>query len=131
MKNFLLLLREENVEFEKLSPQDFDQLMNRFFEWNATLRESGNYITCLKLTDDPGVLAKKNAGRQENEVLDGPFTESREAVVGFYLIRAVGFAEAQKIAADCPVLDYGGSAEVREIFSLFDSPVRNPVSLEN
>ncbi|MEQ9364662.1 MAG: YciI family protein [Leptospirales bacterium] len=120
MKDYLLLLREENARFETLSPNDFEQLMKRFFEWTTALREAGSFIDCIKLTDAVGVLARKDTETREFEVVDGPFSEAREAIVGFYIVRARDRAAAQSIAGGCPVLDYGGSVEIREIFSILD-----------
>ena len=43
---------------------------------------------------------------------DGP---NGDRLGGFFLIRASGFAEAQRIAADCPHLRHGGRVELRTI----------------
>ena len=48
-------------------------------------------------------------------VVDGPFTESKEAVAGYILLRVADLDEATKIAKECPGLDYGMSVEVRPI----------------
>jgi len=46
-------------------------------------------------------------------VTDGPFAESKEAIAGFFLIRADSLEEAVEIAGGCPGLEYGQTVEVR------------------
>ena len=49
--------------------------------------------------------------------MDGPFSESKEAIAGFFLIQADSLEEAVQIAKDCPSLGYGQTVEVRAIAS--------------
>jgi hypothetical protein len=51
-------------------------------------------------------------------VTDGPYTESKEIVGGFFTVVAADYDEACTIAADCPHLKYGGRIEVRMIHEL-------------
>jgi hypothetical protein len=48
-------------------------------------------------------------------VIDGPFTESKEAVAGYILLRVADLDEATEIAKACPGLEHGMSVEVRPI----------------
>lgn len=129
MKVYLLLLREGDEEYEKLSPRNIEELMKRYFEWTAKLREAGAYISCLKLNEASGLVARRPAGEladgsavQETEFIEaGACVGGANAVAGVFLIRAADEREAQSLAAGCPILEYGGSAEIREVFSLFDS----------
>ena len=50
---------------------------------------------------------------QRQSAQDGPFTEIREAVTGIFVLRAVDFDAAAKLAAACPFVARGGSVEVR------------------
>ena len=56
-------------------------------------------------------------GRQKT-VTDGPFTETKEVVGGFSLIEARDLAHAVQIASGCPILEGGGSVEVRPVLQL-------------
>jgi hypothetical protein len=47
-------------------------------------------------------------------VTDGPFTESKEMIGGFFIIDADSYDDAVKKASDCPHLDYG-AIEIRQI----------------
>jgi hypothetical protein len=50
-----------------------------------------------------------------NTVTDGPFAESKEAIGGYWFIRADSLEEAVEIAKSNPCLDYGATVEVRPI----------------
>ena len=63
----------------------------------------------------PAARAKRvrsRAGRQQ--VLDGPFAESKEVIAGFFIIDAPDLDAAVRVAASCPSTEFG-SVEVREI----------------
>jgi hypothetical protein len=49
------------------------------------------------------------------DVKDGPFTETKDVIGGFYLISASGYDEASTIASSCPHALLGGRIEVREV----------------
>jgi hypothetical protein len=48
------------------------------------------------------------------QILDGPFAESKEVIAGYFLIEAPGLEAAVRIAARCPNAEFG-YVEVREI----------------
>jgi hypothetical protein len=49
---------------------------------------------------------------------DGPYMETKEVLGGFSIIEAKDIAEAARIASGCPMLEGGGSVEVRPVMSL-------------
>ena len=52
---------------------------------------------------------------RSNVVTDGPFAESKEAIAGFFIIRADSLEQAVEVAKGCPGLEYGQTVEVRPI----------------
>ncbi|MFZ0505052.1 MAG: YciI family protein, partial [Chthoniobacterales bacterium] len=52
---------------------------------------------------------------RRNAVTDGPFSESKEVIGGFWFVLANTLDEAAEIAASNPCLDYGLSLEIRPI----------------
>jgi hypothetical protein len=62
-------------------------------------------------------VRRKGAGL----VIDGPFAEGREAVLGFVLVRVHHVDEACAIAVESPHAEVGGATEVR-ILSAFPKP---------
>lgn len=54
-------------------------------------------------------------------VTDGPFTEAKEIVGGYWLIQASSKEEAVQWASRCPAAD-GDVIEVRQVFEMSDFP---------
>lgn len=48
-------------------------------------------------------------------VIDGPFAETKEQLLGFYLVEAAGLEEALDIARELGTANPGGSYEVRPV----------------
>ena len=48
-------------------------------------------------------------------VTDGPFAEAKDVVGGFTLIEARDLDQAAELSKGCPILEAGGSVEVRPI----------------
>ena len=48
-------------------------------------------------------------------VTDGPFVEGKEMVGGFLMVKAADFPDAVQMAKNCPIFDYDGIVEVREV----------------
>jgi hypothetical protein len=65
-------------------------------------------------------LERKGAvvGGRRKSVTDGPYTETKELVGGFSIIVARDLDHATEIASGCPILERGGSVEVRPVLSL-------------
>ena len=54
----------------------------------------------------------------ERTATDGPFIEVKDMVAGFIVVRARDVDEAAALAAGCPMLEGGGSVEVRPVLHL-------------
>jgi len=84
--------------------------------YDQTLRESGRCLASEAL--EPVRTAKSvrvRAGKLT--VRDGPFTETKECLAGFYLIDAASMDEAVQIAARIPPAEVG-TIEVRPVREL-------------
>jgi len=46
--------------------------------------------------------------------MDGPYTETKEIVGGYFLIEADSYDHAIELSRDCPHFDFG-SIEIREL----------------
>lgn len=89
--------------------------MQRFAE-NLTSR--GVLKTCDALRSDAfGTRLSRTGGK--STVVDGPFTESKEMVGGFFLVDCKTREEAIAIAGECPAIAWA-TVEVREIGTCFE-----------
>jgi hypothetical protein len=53
--------------------------------------------------------------KSENLVIDGPFAETKEQLLGFYVIDVANLEDALAIARELAVANPGGAYEVRPI----------------
>ena len=111
MPNYMLLLRGCPKSHD-LSPEEMQKIIEKYSAWRQGLADAGRLVGSEKLTDGEGrVLRRKNGGVR---VLDGPYSETKEVIGGYFAIHAADYDQAVEIARGCPHLDYG-SVELREI----------------
>ncbi|HEX7213057.1 MAG TPA: YciI family protein, partial [Methylomirabilota bacterium] len=80
------------------------------------LRATGKMVHAERLRpDSDGSRIRVKAGQRQ--VMDGPFTETKEALGGFYLIECETREEAVEWAKKIP-LGEGGYVEVRPIWPM-------------
>jgi len=112
MAKFMLILHETPGRFRKLSPEEMQRTFERYRSWvDRKLRSTERLVASDKLTSDGGKMLTKQNGRLS--VVDGPYSEAKEVVGGFFVFRADSYNEAIEMVSDCPHLDFG-RIEVRE-----------------
>jgi hypothetical protein len=107
-KTAMLLFRDDFVE---RTEGESAALFQRFVDWAADLDRRGKLVAV-----DPLVRGGKTVRRRgAATVIDGPYAEGREAVLGYYMVRVVDLEEACALAAESPHTQIGGATEVRMI----------------
>ena len=99
------------------TPQSPEQRQKQLQKWAAWFKELGANGHLKELghpLESAGMVVKGN----ENMVTDGPYAEAKDLVGGFSLIEASDLAHAVEISKGCPVLEVGGSVEVRPVMQL-------------
>jgi hypothetical protein len=110
MKDFLLVFRNDFASIPKGSPEEMQALTKKWMDW------VGGIAAQNKLTDRGSSLAGGGkVVRPNNVITDGPYTEIKEVVGGYTIVKADSIEEAAELASDCPIFSYGGNVEVREI----------------
>ncbi len=115
MSYYLLMLRDRSDRWASFSPEEQQAVIGRFNAWNDELRAQKRFVSAGKLTQDRGLTVR---GKSDEAVVDGPYSEAKEAIGGYFLLRAESPEEAAELAKGCPIVSYGGSVEVREIAAL-------------
>jgi hypothetical protein len=105
---YLFLFRSTSWH-KGLSPEEIQKHLARFTAWFEQLSDEGRFIGGHPLEHDGKIVDRRNA------VTDGPFAESKEAIAGFFIIRADSLEQAVEVAKGCPGLEYGQTVEVRPI----------------
>jgi len=111
--SYLLLVMEEPARRRNLSATEGSAARARMARFAEGLEHRGVLKAVDSLTSDTrGVRVRVRDGKRT--VLDGPFTEAKEIVGGFFLLDGITKAEAVAIATECPATEWA-TVEVREI----------------
>jgi len=105
-----------------LSTGELQQAMDQVMAWFEGLNERGK----IKAAQPLGTQGRTISGTKGKFVVDGPFTETKEAVGGYLVLQADKLEEAVEIARSMPTLRYGISVEVRPILAECPVMERHP-----
>ena len=107
---YLLMLHFPPGHGPQEGTPEFDAEMKRWGELNDELREAGVLVSVSGLHID-GVTTVRAPGG-DVAVTDGPYAETKEILVSFYVISVPDLDAATSWAAKMPSAEYG-SVEVR------------------
>jgi hypothetical protein len=113
MPKYMLLLHDDPSAFATVSPAQMQAIIEKYAAWGAKLQSAGVLVGGHKLTDEPGRVMRGRNGSVR--VTDGPYSETKEVLGGFYTIEAASYDQAVATARDCPHFEYGGAIEIRQI----------------
>jgi hypothetical protein len=109
---YMLLFRGPQWD-RGLSTDELQQVMDKVIAWFEGLNERGK----VKGAQPLGGLGRVISGTNGRLVVDGPFTETKEAVGGYLVLEADSLNEAVEVARSMPTLRHGISIEVRPILA--------------
>ena len=112
MAGYVFLFRGGALHEDDVSPEEMQQHMQKWHAWVQDMSDRGIY--------QAGEPLKTSGGRyvaSGGVVSDGPFPEAKEMVAGFIHIDVDSLDEATDVAKECPIFEYDGQVEVREIFA--------------
>jgi hypothetical protein len=110
MAKFMLLLYENPAAFRTMSPEEMQTAMEKYMAWT----KKPYTVDSKRLAGEPGRVIRVNGGRPV--VKDGPYSETKEFLGGYYTIEAANYDEAVKLALEHPHVEYGGTVEVRQVY---------------
>jgi hypothetical protein len=110
MAQFMLLLYDNGTGFQDLSPEEMQKATEKYMAW----RQKPFTLDGHRLSDDFGRVIRAKGGRPS--VKDGPYSETKEVLGGYYTIEAANYDEAVKLALENPHVQYGAAIEVRQVF---------------
>jgi hypothetical protein len=114
MARFMYLFRSNPGMYRTMSPEQMQQLTQKWMQWRTTLEESGHLHSFGERLSGDGKVVRGTA----KSVTDGPFVEVKDAIQGYSVIEAKDLEEAAEIAKNCPVLDSDGSVEIRPYYQM-------------
>jgi hypothetical protein len=109
MKDYLLLFRG-GLDFTTATPEQMQQAMMKWKNWIEELTKNDKYNGGERLARNGAVIKGS-----KKEISDGPYTESKEIVGGYVSIKSDDLQQAIEIARGCPIFNYDGNVEIREV----------------
>ena len=111
MAQFMLLLHHGGNFMQGLSPEEMQRALEKYMAWTKKpfTRDS------KRLADEPGRVMRSTKTGQIS-TMDGPYSETKEILGGYYTIEAADYDEAIRLTMDHPTLEHGGSIEVRQVW---------------
>jgi hypothetical protein len=110
MPQYMLLLYNDPAGWRDLSPEEMQKAIEKYGAWlKRPYNKDGK-----RLGDDPGKVLRMQGGKPR--ATDGPYSETKEVLGGFYVIEEANYDEAVKLALDHPHLEYKGTIELRQLW---------------
>jgi len=114
---YLLLIMEPRGQRQQRTQAEGHAVYDRMLQFSAELKARGVLRTSQSLkTDTEGVRVRVRDGRRT--LLDGPFSESKEMVGGYFILDCETREEAVAIASEVPAAEWA-TVEVREFGPCF------------
>ena len=109
MSQYLLLLYHPRTS-APVGPEDMQKALEKYMAWAKKPFATDS----KRLANDAGKVIRPQAGGPRTT--DGPFSETKELLGGYYMIEAASYDQAVERTLDHPHLEYGGTIEVRHVF---------------
>lgn len=108
MKDFLLVFRTDYKMMENRTPEQAQAMLQEWMDWFNTMGDA-------LVTRGNRLVNSGHVIKADGVVTNGPYSDIKEFIGGFSMIRAKDYNSAVAIAKQCPILKHGGSVEVREV----------------
>jgi hypothetical protein len=109
---YMLLFRDASPEvYDQMTTVQRERLMDQWNAWYEGLATHGKVQHGHPLQDGGRVVS----GPRGERVMDGPYSEAKEAVGGYFFLNVESLDEATEIAQRCPSLPHGMIVEVRPV----------------
>jgi hypothetical protein len=106
---YLCLAYYDPQKFAAMAPADVQALVSQCPAKDAELRATDRLLISASLQGPEAAIALRPRGGK-SQVIDGPYTESKEIVGGFFIIEAADRDEALRLASLHPAATLGEQA---------------------
>jgi hypothetical protein len=113
---YVCLVYGEEKDLHSMTPERLAKLDADSLAYDRSIEQSGRLVIAQALQS---VKTSKTVRRRQGKrlVTDGPFTETKEQLLGFVMIEAKDLDEALDIAGGIPLAEIG-TIEVRAIYNV-------------
>jgi hypothetical protein len=89
--------------------EDIEAAIQKFYDWYARNLDTGCFKPGSRLSTEIAMVSKSGIAT------DGPFSEAKEVIGGYWIITAHSLREAAEIAVQNPCIQYGLRFEIRPL----------------
>jgi hypothetical protein len=111
MPKYALLLGGGEEQWSKFSPEQAQQMMEKYYTWAGQLATKPWLRGGEQLNPGGRVLTSSANG----QVVDGPYTETKDVISGYVIVEAPDYDAAMEMGKDIPSLQHSGWVIVRQI----------------
>lgn len=113
MAQYMLLIYGDESAWAGLTPDQLSQEMGAYFAYTEELMKAGVLVAGDEL-HPVGTAKTLSIANGKQNVVDGPFAETKESLGGYYTVNVDTIEDALAWAAKCPGARYG-RIEVRPV----------------
>jgi hypothetical protein len=126
---FMVLVKANKESEAGVLPKADD--ISAMMKYNEELSKAGVLLDLAGLQSTSKGARVRFSGK-ERIVIDGPFTEAKELVAGYWILQCKSLAECVEWVkrAPCPGDGEMGEIEIRPLFEMEDFPEVHPETLE-
>jgi hypothetical protein len=106
----MLLLYDDPSGWRNLSPEEMQKAIEKYMAWS----KKPFTLDSKRLGEDAGRVIRSDGGKPR--ATDGPYSETKEVLGGFYLIEAANYDEAVRLSLTHPHVEHGGTIEIRQLY---------------
>jgi hypothetical protein len=121
----ILCYNDEDVVWSWSQEED-KAVMDRLFAVNERLTKAGKMGASLRLLPTTAATTLRKT-QDPPLVIDGPFAETKEQLLGFYIIDVADLEDALDVARELASANPGGAYEIRPI-AVFNPDARGPAA---
>ena len=100
--------------FAGYTPEQMRAVDDTTIEHDHKLRQSGHLLFASPLAD-PAAGTTIDRRRLKMSLVDGPYAETKEQLLGFYVVDCKNIDEAVDVARDLGAANPGGAYEIRPV----------------
>ncbi len=110
MNDFLFIFRTDYGAMPTGTPEEAQAATKKWMDWVAGIAAQNKLVDRGNRLKTTGAVLRPN-----NIITNGPYTEIKESIGGYTMVRASSLEEATELAKGCPILQMGGNVEIREV----------------
>src|SRR5256885_4686067 len=107
MKEFMLFIRTEGDPWQKMSPEEMQEHVQKGMNYISDLIGKGIVKSAQPLSMDGKMISG-----EASSLKDGPYNETKEVIAGYFHILAKDIDEAIRIAKANPIFEDGLGAKI-------------------